>query len=715
MINEETNQNLDILNKNLINLSNEEKVNFLLKLDVLGESFLSQAILNYPEQVELIFNNDLLNDLDNESIAKLFTTLINQKKILLNLACQSNLKTLDILLKSKIFTKLDSNYKTKIFRAKATDTSLTLLLESIYQNKIDCLSMLVSSASLIDLDQDKIYALFNDKVMGKNIFHKAVKKSFDHFSTLLNSELYNKLAVEQKFTLLDNYDNEFNLLLLNIITNNSKQGFFRSLFASKSFKEFNENQQKRLLYLRQDDSKVLWYNLMKKPNNIKSFIENSPQFMVQAFFDFIKKYYWDTCCPEDSQKPALRKTFTFENLLQIANVNPLYKEVVDQNNYSILYYLASYGMPINELKRYRDQYGFKISAKKGDEVIIQDHNILFKSQGATQDILIINGKYTNNDIISGLEAAIHQMGINVLAINSNFYSNGKNIDIKHIIDQYPRRNLLDFIIINAHGNAKNDHSDTVLFIYEKDKLITSKTLFKNIISAIGTTKPIGVFLTSCSGQLATKVVQQVLPQDSKIITVGERTNITKHDTQVTDIQNIAKTIQMYAVKEDDIGSKKYTLEKMVIDYLMHLGEDKTTRGIPTYTKIGYKAISMLDLEKSNVCIGNLNAAQKESLCKTLCFNKDMDCIIKLEHILLKWSQEKYREKDSIKYLQAKNSTTELGIVLAIKFVDNVYCQNVYGYETLNYDRDFCCNNLYNSFIDSIVGWLGCFNGIGDEL
>jgi len=515
-----------------------------------------------------------------------------------------------------------------------------------------------------------------------------------------------------------------NSLLFSLITiaskkTNPNQNYFNVLFTSAAFNLLDDIQQKSLLYLGQEgNSKKLWYNLIKKENSIKLFIGNEPKFLVSDYIEFVKNYYWEDCCIGDLVSSSIREKISFLDLLKIAKAGSSYKNAVDSNNFSVLYYLASYGMAINELQRYQNDYGFEIITKEGYEVIIKPQSIVFTYKNATRDILFITGKYTSNDILSGLEAAMHQSGFNILSINANLIAKGKDSDIKSIIADYSGKEAVNFVIINAHGNPKDlKNSDVVFFIYDRGNKISNKDLFEIIIiPALGTNNPLDIFLTSCNGQLATKNIHKFLPTNSKMVTVGERTDHADHSTQVIDVQNMAKAIYLYrSIIDTKHFEQQYTLEKMLTDYLMHLHPSNSTKGIPTYTKIGNsQSLSMTDLKPTNNCINDLKTEQKTALKEILCGSQDHKCIDNLEEVLLQWHQPTISHKNSIELLQSSHMNMELGVVSAIKFVDNLYCQNTFGSDPTEQNKDLCCEDFnINSpwFLSEAVVTIGLASAI----
>ena len=149
---------LAILGDDFFYLSNEEKINFLFALDKFGRSFLEEIVTNHPEQIEQIFNSKLLSDLDSEFTIRIFINSINNKETILNLACRTNTKVLDELLNSKTFTNLDSFQQIRILRARSsTDKYLPLFLKGLEEKHADCLSILVNSATIIKLGEEKIF------------------------------------------------------------------------------------------------------------------------------------------------------------------------------------------------------------------------------------------------------------------------------------------------------------------------------------------------------------------------------------------------------------------------------------------------------------------------------------------------------------------------------------------------------------------------------
>ena len=691
----------NILSNDFVSLSNQKKLDFLFTQDEFGESFFERIILNKAEQIELFFNSDLLYNLDNELIVKIFSTRVNNKDTLLSLICDEKPEVLDFLLSSKTFTKLSTLEQKEILKIRADSHSMPLFIKAIEKTNQVCISGILNSASLISFEEEKIFELLDERdIQRKNILHKAVRKSFDHFKTVMESRLFNQLSIEYKFALLANQDDNMNSLLFSLITAASKKpnhNYFNILFTSEAFNLLDDIQQRSLLYLGQEgNSKKLWYNLIKKESSIKSFIGNEPGFLVSDYIEFVKNYYWEDCCIGDLVTSSIREKISFLDLLKIAKANSSYKNAVDSNNFSVLYYLASYGMAINELRRYQNDYGFEILTKEGYEVIIKSQSIVLTYKNATRDILFITGQYTSNDILSGLEAAMHQSGFNILLINANFIAKGKDSDIKNIVADYSRKEAINFVIINAHGNPKDlANSDVAFFIYDRGNKTSSKILFeKIIIQALGTSNPLDIFLTSCNGQLATKNIHKILPTDSKMVTVGERTDSADHSTQVVDIQNMAKAIYLHrSIVDINHSKQQYTLEKMLIDYLMHLYPGNSTKGIPTYTKIGNnQSLSMVDLKSTKNCIKDLKIEQKTALKEMLCASQDHKCVDNLEEVLLRWNQSKISHKNSIELLQDSRMNMELGVVSAIKFVDNLYCQNTFGYKSTEQNKDFCCEN-----------------------
>jgi hypothetical protein len=691
----------DILGNEFVHPSNQDKIDFFFIQDEFGESFFERMILNNAEQIESLFNSELLCSLDNELIGKIFSTKINNKEILLNFVCNERPEVLGILLQSKTFAKLTTLEQKEILKIRSDSNSMPLIIKAVEKANQICISNILNTESLLKLEEEKIFELLDDKdIQRKNVLHKAARKSSEHFKIVMDSRLFNQLSTEYKFTLLANQDDNMNSLLFSLITTASKkpnQNYFNVLFLSRAFNEFDDAQQKSLLYLGQEgNSKKLWYNLIKKQNIIKLFIGNEPKFLVSDFIEFIKNYYWEDCCLGDRVISSIREKISFLGLLEIAKASSLYGNAVDANNFSVLYYLASYGMAINELQRYQKDYGFEIITKESYEVIIRSQSILLTYKNATRDVLFITGQYTNNDILSGLEAAMHQSGFNILLINANFIAKGKDSDIKNIVADYPRKEDINFIIINAHGNPKDlENSDVVFFIYDRGNKTPSKVLFEKIvIPAIGTNNPLDIFLTSCNGQLATKNIHKILPINSKMITVGERIDDIDHSTQVIDIQNMAKAIYLYrSIVNINYLKQQYTLEKMLIDYLMHLHPSNSTKGIPTYTKIGNsQSLSIIDLKPTKNCIIDLKVEQKTVLKEMLCTSQDHKCVDNLEEVLLSWNQTKISGQNSIVLLQDSRMNMELGVVSAIKFVDNLYCQNTFGHEPMEQNKDFCCGN-----------------------
>jgi hypothetical protein len=711
----------DILGNEFIQLNNQEKIDFFFIRDEFGESFFEKFILNSPEQIELLFNSKLLYSLDNESIEKIFSTRINNKDTLLNFVCNERPEALDTLLQSKTFTKLSTLEQKGILKIRVDSNSMPLFIKAVEKANQICISSILNADSLLNLEEEKIFELLDDRdIQRKNILHKAVRKSFDHFRIVIDSKLFSQLSTEHKFTLLANQDDNMNSLLFSLIATASKkpnQNYFNVLFLSEAFNALDDAQQKSLLYLGQEgNSKKLWYNLIKNQNIIKLFVGNEPKFLVSDFINFVKNYYWEDCCLGDRVTSSLREKISFSNLLEIAEASSLYKNAVDTNNFSVLYYLASYGMAINELQRYQKDYGFQITTKEGYEVIIKSQSIVLTYKNATRDILFITGQYTNNDILSGLEAAMHQSGFNILLINANFVAKGKDSDIKSLITDYSRKENINFVIINAHGNPKDlANSDVVFFIYDRGNKTPSKVLFeKMIIPAIGTNNPLDIFLTSCNGQLATKNIHKILPINSKMITVGERVDDIDHSTQVIDIQNMAKTIYLYrAIIDISHLKQQYKLEKMLIDYLMHLHPSNSTKGIPTYTKVGNnQSLSIVELKPTKSCMINLKIEQKIALKEMLCAKQDYKCLENLEEVLLNWNQTKISGQNSVELLQENRMNMELGVVSAIKFIDNLYCQNTFGYEIIEQNKDFCCEN---SNINLLCGTLLATIGLASTI
>ncbi|MGB4190958.1 MAG: hypothetical protein WBJ81_00200 [Rickettsiales bacterium] len=696
---------VEVLGDSFIYLSEEEELDFLFRQNEFGLSFLEDIILSHPDQISLIFNSELFFDLEPHLLEEIFKRKINKNDTLFSFSCSKNHTVLDILLNSKAFAKLTYLQQNAILKVRpVSDThDIPLFIKATIRSDPRCLSTLVNSRILINLEQELIFDLLNDRdSQDKNCIQRAVKNSVN-FNILLNSEIFQKLSTEYKFILLTNEDKNHNTLLFDYIHIDPKKkdpDFFKTFFENNGFKEFDESKQSSLLYLNQNSSKELWLYLIKKQNNIASFVEYSPKFLISSFVDFIKNYYWESCCQRDTKPDYIRNMISLSDILKAVNSSKLCKVAADSDNFSVLYYIASYGVPINEIKKYQ-QNGFTITAKDGYGIIIQEKDIMFTCDDAKGDILIINGKYTKNDIMSGLEAALHQSCYNILAVNANYNPFGKDIDIGAIISNYSRKSFLDFIIINAHGTRSNisaqKSTDVALFIYEQTNKIFSKDLFKMIIQDIQKTNPIDILITSCNGQLATKAITSLLPNGSKIITLGEVSSDSEiHSTQMDDIQALSKVIQHYHIRDYGLATNRFLLETMLIDYYMHLKPSHLIKGIPTYTIAPYQTIQITDFK--NDCIGKLTSFQQESLIKILCNNQDTQCIERVIPILFNWDDLKFGNNGSIELLQqSSNVSSEFGTVSAIKFANHLYCQSPYGDNFIK-NADFCClqDNQYGT-------------------
>ncbi len=700
---------IEILGDGFIYLTNEEKLGFLFQPDKHQESFFEKIILNDSDQIDLIFNSKLFVDLDSYFLEAIFKSKINDIDTLFSFACSKNSTILGILLNSKAFTKLNNSQQYEILKIRPVSDihDIPLLMKAILRSDVNCLSEIMNSPTLINLEQKLIFDLLNDKdAQNRNSLQKSVKSPI-HFKILFGSKFFQKLTSEQKFILLTNQDKNKNTLLFDYIHIDSKkqaQDFFHTLFDSSIFKEFNETQQKYFLYLNQNHGKELWLYLTKKQNNISDFVKYGPKFLIPSFFDFVQDYYWDKCCQKDIKPDYLRSIISLSDILDMVSSSSLSKNAVDSSNFSILYYLLSYGLPIDELRKYQ-QDGFKIITKGGYEAKVHESNIEFTCENAKRDILIINGKYTKNDIISGLEAALHQSCFNILALNANYNPLGKNTDIESIISNYVRKTSLDLIIINAHGTQSHVEArksiDVLLFIYEHTNKIASKDLFKQFIQATEKNDPIDIFITSCNGQLATKVINASLPVGSRVITLGEVSSNTKiHSTQMDDVQAISNTIKLYNIRPDQV-SNKHLLDLLLINYYMHLSASKLIKGIPTYTIVPNKTFPIAEIKNDR--IGTLNPVQVESLMKILCNDQDIICAEKVKSAIANWDHLKFGDPGSIERLQkSSNLSSDFGVVSAIKFADYLYCQNSFE-DNSNLKIDFCALPMGDQDTCSVIG------------
>jgi len=362
----------------------------------------------------------------------------------------------------------------------------------------------------------------------------------------------------------------------------------------------------------------------------------------------------------------------------------------------VLYYLCTKGFNTTIIEQYKLK-GAKLISPPGYDVEIVDHkHFLFTVERVTKTVLIVTGSQNQGNIELGLEGAMHQKMLNVISINTNCNDKIVEHDIYDIIKNYSAKYDIYLFIFNIHG--ADGRNDVLLDITRNNQVATeSKVFFSKILKALGTNHPIEILLTSCNGQLATKVIHNILPKDSKFVTLGENTGHDKIHTVVKDVQMIAKIIEL--ADAESINVREINLERILTDYLMNMSIGK---GSPTYTVIGSSTLMLKEVNSSHQCVTSLSTVQKISLLSKLCDSSNDACLNIAMEVLNKITQKRNIDIGDMIYLKnltKQSDSYELGPILAIKFNYALFCDRLWGDpflfnkgEVVPNDIGFCCHN-----------------------
>lgn len=667
----------------LRDLSSDQKYKIFTAKFKTNKTLLEEALQKSPLHLKIILENELIKSLNTDKQAAILTIVLSDRKVFFEALAGKDKEYIKVVLESSLCKQLDYTQQLSLFTRIEQHGTLPLFV-AIKQNTSENLH------TFIDSDIFKQFPRINKETLlkqidnnGKTILHHVALKGSKYLKVIFDSELLNSLEREQIYSLFIQKDNNDFIPLQNIISvahKNNDTNAIKAYLKSNSFTLLSEQQKESIIQFNSNSYLDLFIQLGKYDRTIDSFLSSLNSSLAQYYIEVIKEY---------------KKGDELENLAKIV-LYPDHLQIVDTKNYSVLYYLCTKGFNTTIIEQYKLK-GAKLISPPGYDVEIVDHkHFLFTVEGGTKTVLIVTGSQNQGSIELGLEGAMHQKMLNVISINTN--SNDKIVesDIYSIIKNYSARYDIYLFIFNIHGG--DGRNDVLLDITRNNQVTTeSKVFFSKILKALGTNHPIEILLTSCNGQLATKVIHNILPHGSKFVTLGENTGHDKIHTVVKDVQMIAKTIEL--ADAASINAREINLERILTDYLMHMNIGK---GSPTYTVIGSNTSILKEINSSHPCVISLSAVQKINLLSKLCdFNNDACLNIAME-VFNKFAQERKVDIGDSTYLKnlAKQSNSyELGPILAIKFNYALFCDQLWGdtfllnkEEVVPNDMSFCCNN-----------------------
>lgn len=728
-------------------LLDTEKVSILIAPNLVSEkSPIQQAILmsSTVDLIETILNAKSLGTLDADAKYRILTEKFKNEKTLLEVALEKSYLYLRSILDNELINSLNLDKKFLILQTTFKDNKfffeslasksiehITTVLESSFfkqftnaqqvmaltssslrgpppffvaanQNSSKYLAAFINCDVFTDLSQDdQINILKQTEVNnGRTILHHVALKSSGYSEVIFNSGVFDNLKEEQIYSLLILPDRNNIISFQSTIVSSHKNNdpnIIINYLKSKLFNKLPDDQKEGILQLNTGKYLDLFIKLGKYDKSISPFFSSLDFSLARDYIEVIKQY---------KQVDAL------ENLAKIA-LYPDHLDVVDSKNYSVLYYLCSKGFNTTLIKQYKSKGMQLITPPKYDLKIYQKH-FLFIAEESNKTVLIITGSQNAGNIEIGLESILHQKKFNVISINTNCDDKFLEEDIYSIIKSYSKKYNIYFLIINIHGG---DHyvTDVALDVTKNnDVAITSERFFTKIVESIGKNDPLDILLTSCNGQLATNVIQHVLPKNSRFITLGENTGKDKIHTKVQDLQNVATVLDLADSKS--IETRSINLDRILTDYLMHM----VGTGSPTYTIIGDSTFMLKKLNSPSLCISSLKTDKIDTLSSKLCDLNDHICSDFVRKTINGFVETKNVDIGSITYLSnltIQDGSFKLGHILAIKFNYALYCDQLWNEEfdsnkkevieniefCCAYEDHFCINEY--TFFDKIVEWL----------
>lgn len=419
---------------------------------------------------------------------------------------------------------------------------------------------------------------------------------------------------------------------------------------SKPFSILSSEQKKNIIQFETHSYFNLFIQLGNYHNSIEPFFSSIGISLAQDYIKALKEY---------------KKVDELENLAKIV-LYPSHLYAVDNMNYSVLYYLCSKGFNPTLIKHYIEKGAKLISSADHEVHIMQNKYFLFTVERVQKAALVITGSQKQGNIESGLESALHQKNLNVISINTNSNNAITEQDIYSIVRTNSNIYDISLIIINIHGG--DSVTDVVLDITQNCQVaITSKAFFSKLVEALKPKAPIEILLTSCNGQLATKIIHNIsLPTGSKFVTLGENDGKNIIHTSVLDMQNIAKILDLADIESIDL--REINVVRFLTDYLMHMTQGN---GSPTFTITGNKTESLKTLNTYYKCAYSLIDSQITSLINKLCDLNNSQCYQLSRKILSEII--KSEETDITGEVHTRNlikddiSEYGLGPVLALQF------------------------------------------------
>ncbi|RZI47628.1 hypothetical protein EDM53_00920 [Rickettsiales endosymbiont of Peranema trichophorum] len=588
-----------------------------------------------------------------------------------------------------------------IFKAVDSEASLMTILQSDFV------------ASLTEASKVELLS-FPQPPNGDTVIRTFIRKKAPKLlKTFLDSDVLGSLSLENQYKVVtskwDDTPHIFKFLM------KQSSNVLDLFFGSDVFMHFSAVQQRQIVIF--SEGIAFWSYVVSQNEYVKKLLDNKNlcqklQSELSSHFLKAAEYTGRYAIENNRKKDVLEGT-----VIKVARDYSIYKEIVSEDGYSLLYYLSTQGFNASSLRSLQNE-GFKLTMPRSKSVVIYGTHHLYKSMGQKEAVVYLRGPDGTKPInIAGMVSSLHKGGMTVIAIDARDNNEINSVVLRKIINDYAMSHLIKLFIINAHGAGdrysgmpeiyygERPHKgekcgDAEIWLFKvPDKLakthsklsegtghyILGKLLIKEIIAKSVSKDlkvPINVLLTSCNGQLIEKWALKELPYGSTIVALGEHNceSMVIHG-RVGDLQSVTPAI----IRSNHLKSQQ-SVESLLIAYLLNIEQGLAA---PTYIKSGIGILHMSDLSSSIYWLQGLNDPRIEELVLRVCA-VEPDCIDKVTKVLeeIKDGNIALGEINKLKAKgDAHNVANKLGIIEALNFEYHYHCTDVFNRNGI--DESFC--------------------------
>jgi hypothetical protein len=261
---------INFVNEKFSLLTSEEKFNFLNEKTNLGLNILALSSNQSPEYLQTILDSILLDGLEEKDIYTVLNVKDNHWYSLLEQVARTSPNHIKAVLNSKAFLKLGAEYRLKSLTEKneygISFVEYALKHESSAFIKAVFSSIAVQNMSAVDLF--KVLTLKDSNDI--KLFMSAANSSVEHFKTVMNIEILQKLPAEALNSILLNDHVDGNSLLSFVVLTQPLTKLFISLDKYSEFYLPGESILELVTHKNDNGKKLVEVAVSKGPDYISS-------------------------------------------------------------------------------------------------------------------------------------------------------------------------------------------------------------------------------------------------------------------------------------------------------------------------------------------------------------------------------------------------------------------------------------------------------------